>query len=80
MGVCGGTREDSRGGVRPPGSLHPEKQSPIDTCTMKGPWESIATGLEKGHKTQKLEKAANHASKRVGTVSAQLSFRCALRE
>lgn len=33
---------------------------------MKGPWESIAVGLEKGHKTQKLEKVANHASKRVG--------------
>ena len=32
---------------------------------MKGPWESIATGLEKGHKTQKIEKVANHCSKRV---------------
>ncbi|KAK8810873.1 RL36, ribosomal protein 36 60S large ribosomal subunit [Blastocystis sp. ATCC 50177/Nand II] len=31
---------------------------------MKGPWESIAIGLEKGHKTQKLEKVASHASKR----------------
>ena len=29
------------------------------TITMKGPWESIAVGLEKGHKTQKLEKPAS---------------------
>lgn len=32
---------------------------------MKGPWESIATGMEKGHKTQKIEKVATHNSKRV---------------
>ena len=32
---------------------------------MKGPWESIAAGREKGFKTEKLEKVENHASKRV---------------
>ncbi|KNB41168.1 60S ribosomal protein L36 [Blastocystis sp. subtype 4] len=40
---------------------------------MKGPWESIAAGREKGFKTQKLEKpvrhiAVRHASKRVKAV------------
>ena len=32
---------------------------------MKGPWESIAAGREKGHKTQKLEMTAKHISNRV---------------
>ena len=32
---------------------------------MKGPWESIAAGMEKGHKTQKIEKVAPHRSMRV---------------
>ncbi|KAK8794199.1 hypothetical protein WA171_003324 [Blastocystis sp. BT1] len=40
---------------------------------MKGPWESIAAGREKGYKTQKLEKVSRHihfrhASKRVKAV------------
>ena len=32
---------------------------------MKGPWESIAAGREKGHNTQKLEISAKHISCRV---------------
>ena len=32
---------------------------------MKGPWESIACGREKGFKTQKLEKKVSHCQKRV---------------
>ena len=35
------------------------------TITMKGPWESIACGREKGFKTQKLEKQERHSRKRV---------------
>ena len=38
------------------------------TITMKGPWESIAAGREKGFKTEKLEKVENHATKRVRSV------------
>ena len=34
---------------------------------MKGPWESIAAGMEKGHKTQKIEKVAPHRSMRQGS-------------
>ena len=37
----------------------------ISTITMKGPWESIAAGMEKGHKTQKIEKVAPHRAMRV---------------
>ena len=44
---------------------------------MKGPWESIAAGLEKGHKTQKIEKVANHCSKRV--VSDFMVYNCLAR-
>ena len=32
---------------------------------MKGPWESIAAGREKGFKTQKLEKPVRHIAVRV---------------
>lgn len=32
---------------------------------MKGPWESIAAGREKGFKTQKLEKTQRHIAQRV---------------
>lgn len=32
---------------------------------MKGPWESIAAGREKGHKTQKLEVTPRHVAVRV---------------
>ena len=35
---------------------------------MKGPWESIAAGREKGFKTEKLEKVENHATKRVRSI------------
>ncbi|CBK19953.2 uncharacterized protein [Blastocystis hominis] len=31
---------------------------------MKGPWESIACGREKGFQTQKLEKKVSHCQKR----------------
>lgn len=41
---------------------------------MKGPWESIAAGREKGFKTEKLEKVENHASKRVDGVGKVLTF------
>ena len=34
---------------------------------MKGPWESIACGREKGFKTQKLEKQERHSRKRAAT-------------
>ncbi|KAK8795197.1 hypothetical protein WA588_004046 [Blastocystis sp. NMH] len=45
---------------------------------MKGPWESIAAGREKGHKTQKLEKttkhiSCRHATKRVKAVRELIS-------
>lgn len=33
--------------------------------TMKGPWDSIAAGREKGHKTQKLEAIPRHVAVRV---------------
>lgn len=46
-------------------SLVPSITHKYSTITMKGPWESIATGMEKGHKTQKIEKVATHNSKRV---------------
>ena len=39
---------------------------------MKGPWESIAAGREKGFKTEKLEKVENHATKRVRNVERKL--------
>ena len=42
--------------------IHPHTKR---TITMKGPWESIAAGREKGHKTQKLEKTTKHISCRV---------------
>ena len=38
---------------------------------MKGPWESIAAGREKGFKTEKLEKVENHATKRVCSLIKQ---------
>lgn len=52
--------------IRSPGWFNLGAKSYSEHITMKGPWESIAVGLEKGHKTQKLEKVANHSSKRVG--------------
>ena len=45
------------------------------TNTMKGPWESIACGREKGFNTQKLEKKVSHSQMRVG--SSWRRFNCA---
>ena len=43
---------------------------------MKGPWESIAAGREKGFKTQKLEKPVRHMAVRelIGEVAGLLPY------
>ena len=47
---------------------------------MKGPWESIACGREKGFKTQKLEKKVSHCQKRVCSCWRRFNYVAVVRE
>ena len=47
---------------------------------MKGPWESIACGREKGFQTQKLEKKVSHCQKRVCSCWRRFNYVAHLEE